>query len=57
LDGSASISVQAEGPFGAKALLALIKLAAAGHSHDDPATDEPGGQIEQEFQQLDQPVT
>jgi hypothetical protein len=49
--------VQAERPFGAKALLALIKLAAAGHSHDDPATDKPGDQIEQEFQKLDQPMT
>lgn len=38
-----------------KALQVLIKLAAAGRSHDDPATRAPGGKIEQQFQQLDQP--
>jgi hypothetical protein len=55
--GSASISVQAEGPLGTQGMQVLIKLAAAGQSRDDPWTDERGGQIERQFQQLDQPGT
>jgi hypothetical protein len=55
--GSASISVQAGGQFGTQGMQVLIKLAAAGWSHDEPRTDEPGGQIELQFQRLDQPGT
>jgi hypothetical protein len=55
--GSSSISVQAGGQFGTQGIAGTHQIAAAAWSHDEPRTDEPGGQIELQFQQLDQPGT
>jgi hypothetical protein len=52
----ASISVQADGPFGAQGI-AAVKLVAVGQSHGGSTTEKPVGQIEQQLQEVDRPGT